>query len=102
MILTDANVRQAEKRMQARLKAQPRATSARYERRNARIVRHDDHPCARRTHRAHDRHLVHADRRPARGGADRDIHVGSRGGCAAGGTSSSAQRRGTHRQLRQP
>jgi hypothetical protein len=38
MSLTDANVRQAEKRMQARLKGQPRATSARYDRRGGRIV----------------------------------------------------------------
>lgn len=38
MILTDANVRQAEKRMRARLKKQPHATSARYDRRDARIV----------------------------------------------------------------
>ena len=38
MSLTDANVRQAEKRMQARLKGQPRATSAHYDRRSARIV----------------------------------------------------------------
>jgi hypothetical protein len=38
MILTEANVRQAERRMQARRKAQPHATSVRYERRGARIV----------------------------------------------------------------
>jgi hypothetical protein len=38
MSLTDAKVRQAEKRMQARLKGQPRATSAHYDRRGARIV----------------------------------------------------------------
>jgi Protein of unknown function (DUF2442) len=38
MSLTDANVRQAEKRMRARLKGKPHATSARYERRGARIV----------------------------------------------------------------
>src|SRR5579862_3221136 len=38
MSLTDANVRQAEKRMQSRLKGQPHAKSARYDRRDARIV----------------------------------------------------------------
>ncbi len=38
MSLTDSKVRQAERRMQARLKAQPQATSARYDRRSARIV----------------------------------------------------------------
>lgn len=38
MTLTDADVRQAEKRMQARLKAQTRATSAHYDRRGARVV----------------------------------------------------------------
>jgi hypothetical protein len=38
MKLTDADVRQAEKRMQARLKGQPHAVSARYDRRDARIV----------------------------------------------------------------
>jgi hypothetical protein len=38
MSLTDANVRQAEKRIQARMKSQPRATAAHYERRGARIV----------------------------------------------------------------
>jgi uncharacterized protein DUF2442 len=38
MNLTDAEVRQSEKRMKARLKAQPRATSARYDRRGERIV----------------------------------------------------------------
>lgn len=38
MSLTDANVRQAEKRMQSRLKGRPHATSARYDRRAARIV----------------------------------------------------------------
>jgi hypothetical protein len=40
MSLTDDNVRQAEKRMQARLKEQPRAIAVRYERRggSARIV----------------------------------------------------------------
>ena len=38
MKLTDAEVRQAEKRLQARLKEQPHATSARYDRRDARIV----------------------------------------------------------------
>lgn len=38
MSLTDAKVRQAEKRMQARLKEQPRATSAHYDRRGARLV----------------------------------------------------------------
>lgn len=38
MSLTDADVRAAEKRMQARLKSQPHATSARYDRRGARIV----------------------------------------------------------------
>jgi hypothetical protein len=38
MGLTDVEVRDAEKRMQARLKGQPKATSARYERREARVV----------------------------------------------------------------
>ena len=38
MSLTDAGVHAAEKRMQARLKSQPHATSARYDRRGARIV----------------------------------------------------------------
>jgi len=38
MTLTDADIRQAEKRMQARLQRQPHATSARYDRRGARIV----------------------------------------------------------------
>ena len=38
MSLTDIDVRRAEKRMQARLKGQPRATSARFDRRGARIV----------------------------------------------------------------
>jgi len=38
MSLTDADVRRAEKRMQARLKRQPHATTARYEHRSARIV----------------------------------------------------------------
>ena len=38
MGLTDAKVRLAEKRMQARLRAQPHAVAARYDRRSARIV----------------------------------------------------------------
>ena len=38
MTLTDADVKKAEKRMQARMQAQPRAVSARYDRRGARIV----------------------------------------------------------------
>jgi hypothetical protein len=38
MSLTDADVRAAEKRMQARLKSQPHAISARYDRRGARVV----------------------------------------------------------------
>ena len=38
MTLTDADVKRAEKRMQARLQAQPRAVSARYDRKGARIV----------------------------------------------------------------
>jgi len=38
MGLTEADVRAAEKRMQARLKGQPRAVSARYDRRGERIV----------------------------------------------------------------
>ena len=38
MGLTDIDVRRAEKRMQARRKGQPRATSARFDRRGARIV----------------------------------------------------------------
>lgn len=36
--MADADVRAAERRMQARLKSQPHATSARYDRRGARIV----------------------------------------------------------------
>ena len=38
MTLTDADVQKAEKRMQARMQAQPRAVSARYDRPRARIV----------------------------------------------------------------
>jgi hypothetical protein len=38
MKLTEASIRQAEKRMQTRLRGQPQATSARYDRRDARIV----------------------------------------------------------------
>jgi Protein of unknown function (DUF2442) len=38
MSLTDADVRRAEKRMQARLRGRPRATSASYDRRGARIL----------------------------------------------------------------
>lgn len=38
MSLTDIDVRRAEKRMQAHRKEQPRATSARFDRRTARIV----------------------------------------------------------------
>jgi hypothetical protein len=38
MTLTDADVKKADKRMQARLQAQPRAVSARYDGRGARIV----------------------------------------------------------------
>ena len=38
MTLTDADVKKAEKRMQARMQAQPRAVSARYDRQGARIV----------------------------------------------------------------
>jgi hypothetical protein len=38
MSLTDADIRAAEKRMQTRLKSQPHAISARYDRRGARIV----------------------------------------------------------------
>jgi hypothetical protein len=38
MSLTDADVRQAEKRMQARLKSQPHALTAHYDRRGERIV----------------------------------------------------------------
>jgi hypothetical protein len=38
MSLSDSDVRQAEKRMQTRLKTQPRAISARYDRRGTRIV----------------------------------------------------------------
>lgn len=38
MVLTEAEVRRAEKRMQERMHAQPRAVSARYDRRAARIV----------------------------------------------------------------
>jgi hypothetical protein len=37
MKLTGAGIRQCEKRMQTRLRGQPRATSARYDRRDARI-----------------------------------------------------------------
>ena len=38
MTLTDADVKKAEKRMQARMQAQPRAVSARYDRKGVRIV----------------------------------------------------------------
>lgn len=38
MTLTNADVQKAEKRMQARIQAQPRAVSARYDRHGARIV----------------------------------------------------------------
>jgi hypothetical protein len=38
MSLTDIDARRAEKRMQARLNQQPRATSVRFDRRGARIV----------------------------------------------------------------
>jgi len=38
MSLSAAEVRQAEKRLQARMKGQPQAISARYDRRGARIV----------------------------------------------------------------
>lgn len=38
MTLTDADVKKAEKRMQARMQAQPRAVSARYDRKGARVV----------------------------------------------------------------
>jgi Protein of unknown function (DUF2442) len=38
MTLTNADVQKAEKRMQARMQAQPRAVSTRYERHGARIV----------------------------------------------------------------
>ena len=38
MTLTDADVQKAEKRMQARMQAQPRAVSARYDRHASRIV----------------------------------------------------------------
>lgn len=38
MTLTNAEVRKAEKRMRARLKGQPRARAARYDRRSARII----------------------------------------------------------------
>ena len=38
MMLTDADVKKAEKRMQARMQAQPRAVSARYDRQGSRIV----------------------------------------------------------------
>ena len=38
MALTDADVKKAEKRMQASMQAQPRAVSARYDRKGARIV----------------------------------------------------------------
>ena len=38
MSLTDIDVRRAEKSMQARLKEQPHATSARFDRRGARII----------------------------------------------------------------
>jgi hypothetical protein len=38
MTLTDAELKKAEKRMQARMQAQPRAVSARYDRKDARIV----------------------------------------------------------------
>jgi hypothetical protein len=38
MTLTDLNVRRAERRLQSRLQRQPHATSARYDRRAARVV----------------------------------------------------------------
>ena len=38
MTLTDADVKKAEKRMQARMQEQPRAVSARYDRKAARVV----------------------------------------------------------------
>jgi len=38
MTLSDADVRRAEKRMQAQLQAQPHATAARYDRRDAKVV----------------------------------------------------------------
>ncbi|MGB6451870.1 MAG: DUF2442 domain-containing protein [Steroidobacteraceae bacterium] len=38
MVLTDADVRQAERRMRERMNAQARAVSARYDRRTARVV----------------------------------------------------------------
>jgi hypothetical protein len=38
MTLTNSEVRQAEKRMQAHLKGRPRATSARYDRQGERII----------------------------------------------------------------
>ncbi|MFZ0609603.1 MAG: DUF2442 domain-containing protein [Xanthobacteraceae bacterium] len=38
MALSDADVRRAEKRMQAHLQAQPRATAARYDRRGAKVI----------------------------------------------------------------
>jgi hypothetical protein len=38
MTLSDADVRRAEKRMQAQLHAQPHATAARYDRRDAKVV----------------------------------------------------------------
>jgi hypothetical protein len=38
MTLTNTEVRKAEKRMRARLKEQPRARAARYDRRSARII----------------------------------------------------------------
>ncbi|OIQ77350.1 hypothetical protein GALL_409570 [mine drainage metagenome] len=42
MAITDADVKRAEGRMQARMKAGPRAVSARYDRRSARVVVHLD------------------------------------------------------------
>jgi len=38
MTLTDTDIKKGEKRMQARVQAQPRAVSARYDQREARIV----------------------------------------------------------------
>jgi hypothetical protein len=38
MTLTDAEVKKAEKRMQARVQAQPRAVSARYDRKGVHFV----------------------------------------------------------------
>jgi len=38
MTLSDADVRRAEKRMQTQLQAQPHATAARYDRRDAKVV----------------------------------------------------------------